>query len=723
MFRNLSIGIKLLGGVALAIAGGLVASGLALSAIKQMNARVGAIHDDWLPAMKIAGDLRHDVNVVRRYQIVVTLGDPQTRELRLPGLQKAQAQLAEHLKELEHYARDGDSRRHMAEFKAKWSLYDETAQRAESLMRARKISEGQDVMSKEGFDRFGPASTALEDLVDHFVDVTKAEVSTAQAAAERSFYLVALVLGVVTLLSATGGWLATRAVVKPIRSAVIALEQVAAGNYDQSVEVRSNDEIGRMGTALNSTIGAVRSAVRSVQEAAAREREQGEVLAGKVDAMVKVLEAVAKGDASQRVTVRGTDAIGRLGERLDLFLVDKADADAAIFAAAEREKKEAAELRHKVDAMVDVLESVARGDASRRISVKGEDAIGRLGERLDRFLLEKAHAEQAIAAANEREKREAEELRRNVDLMVEVVKAAAAGDLTKSVAIRRDDAIGQMAKGLSGFLGDLRQSVSSIAHNAQALAGAAEELTSNSQQMGANADETAAQANVVSAASEQVSKNVQTVATGAEEMGASIREIAKSANEAAKIATAAVKVAETTNATISKLGESSAEIGKVIKVITSIAEQTNLLALNATIEAARAGEQGKGFAVVANEVKELAKETARATEDISRKIETIQADTEGAVSAIAQIGHVINQINDISSTIASAVEEQSATTNEIGRNVAEAAKGSSEIAANITGVATAANSTRDGAGNTLQASASLAKMASELQALVNQFQY
>jgi methyl-accepting chemotaxis protein len=157
-------------------------------------------------------------------------------------------------------------------------------------------------------------------------------------------------------------------------------------------------------------------------------------------------------------------------------------------------------------------------------------------------------------------------------------------------------------------------------------------------------------------------------------------------------------------------------------VITSIAEQTNLLALNATIEAARAGEAGKGFAVVANEVKELAKETAKATEEIGQKIDTIQNDTRGAVEAIRQIGLVIGQINDIAGTIASAVEEQSSTTNEISRNVAEAAKGSGEIAQNITSVAKAALSTTQGASNAQQAAAELSRMAAELQQLVSRYQ-
>jgi methyl-accepting chemotaxis protein len=306
--------------------------------------------------------------------------------------------------------------------------------------------------------------------------------------------------------------------------------------------------------------------------------------------------------------------------------------------------------------------------------------------------------------------------------MLAMIQEVAAKDLTiKDMEISSGDEIGQAGIALNLMKNHLNAMVGSIAETSIHVASASEELSSTSQQITANSEETSAQANVVSEAAAKVSQNLQTVATGAEEMGSSIREIAKNATEAARVATSAVKVAETTTATVSKLGESSNEIGQVIKVITSIAQQTNLLALNATIEAARAGEAGKGFAVVANEVKELAKETAKATEDISRKIEAIQTDTKAAVEAIASISEVINQVNGISNTIATAVEEQNATTNEMARNVSEAAQGSGEITSNISGVAQAAESTSRGAGDTQKAAQQLVETSTELRRLVEQF--
>ncbi len=323
----------------------------------------------------------------------------------------------------------------------------------------------------------------------------------------------------------------------------------------------------------------------------------------------------------------------------------------------------------------------------------------------------------------DREKAAAEELQAKVDQILSAVNAATEGDLTQRVTVSGSDAIGQLGESLGTFLENLATSMSSINGNANTLAASAEELTAVSETMGTAAGDTSSKATVVAAAAEQVNQNVQTVATATQELDASVKEIAQNATEAAHVGSEAVSVANSTNETITKLGDSSAEVGQVIKVITSIAQQTNLLALNATIEAARAGEAGKGFAVVANEVKELAKETAKATEDISRKIEAIQTDTNGAVTAIGEISGIINRINDLQTSIASSVEEQTATTNEITRSITEAARGSGEIAENISEVAATAEASTSGAADTKTSADELSRMANALQDLTSRFKY
>jgi len=263
-----------------------------------------------------------------------------------------------------------------------------------------------------------------------------------------------------------------------------------------------------------------------------------------------------------------------------------------------------------------------------------------------------------------------------------------------------------------------RERSTQVAANAEALAAASEELQVVATQMGANSADTSDQVARITETSTNVSQAIETVSTGAEEMTASIKEIARNASEAATVAGNAVEAVRRTSATVGKLGESSAEIGQIVKLITGIAQQTNLLALNATIEAARAGEAGKGFAVVANEVKELAKETAKATEDISKKIEAIQNDTRLSVDAIVSIREIIDQISEFQNTIASAVEEQAATTSEMARGVNDASRGASEIVHNLAGVRAAAHSTAIGSADSQRAATELAQMAATLQSLV-----
>ncbi|WP_433049982.1 methyl-accepting chemotaxis protein [Dactylosporangium sp. CS-033363] len=304
-----------------------------------------------------------------------------------------------------------------------------------------------------------------------------------------------------------------------------------------------------------------------------------------------------------------------------------------------------------------------------------------------------------------------------------VLRAVAGGDLTQDAGVDQRDEVGQMADSLRQARSQLRTTVADLAEHSTALASASEQLAATSRESAAGAESGSRQAGAVATLADRMSGTISTVASGATEMGASIREISQSATKAVTVAARAVEVAAATTDVMSKLGDSSAEIGNVIKVITSIAGQTNLLALNATIEAARAGEAGKGFAVVANEVKDLAQETARATEDISRRVQAIQSDTTGAVAAMSEISDIIARINEYQTTIASAVEQQSATTEEMNRSVEEAASTGRHVAETIAAVASSVNQTTTGVAESERAAGDLARLSGSLRTIVQTFRY
>lgn len=335
-----------------------------------------------------------------------------------------------------------------------------------------------------------------------------------------------------------------------------------------------------------------------------------------------------------------------------------------------------------------------------------------VGQKIDIFHKQPEHQRRMLANPNNLPHRARIKLGdHTLDLLVSPIKDAAGNYVGPMVTW---SVITEQVKLADDFERDVKGVV-------QIVTSAATEMQASSNTLAQTAEQTTRQAQSVAAASEQATRNVETVSSAAEELSKSIDEIAKHVQDASRMTQQAVDQADRTNETIQALGESSHQIGQVIKVITSIAQQTNLLALNATIEAARAGEAGKGFAVVANEVKELARQTAKATEEISQKIESIQRSTGVAVDAIGQIGDSIRKINEISTTIASAVQEQTAATNEISRNVAEAARGTAEVSSSISTVSSAAVESGRGASDIQTAASQLGTESVRLDQVTTEF--
>ncbi len=338
-------------------------------------------------------------------------------------------------------------------------------------------------------------------------------------------------------------------------------------------------------------------------------------------------------------------------------------------------------------------------------------------------------------------------LRKTIDMVKDI--AQGEGDLTRRLDDRKQDEIGELSKWFNIFVEKLQVMIRQIAQNATTLSQSAVQLSSTATDMSQDAQDLSQQSattantaqdvsvtmNGMSASSEEMSANVKTVAAAVEEMTASITEVARNAEQAAQVADQATTLAENSNEKIGVLGVAADEIGKVIEVIQDIAEQTNLLALNATIEAARAGDAGKGFAVVASEVKELARQTADATEDIGNRIRAIQESTEHSIESIGEIRQVIGKVNEVSRSIASAVEEQSITTKEISSSIAQtaaasetvsrgtvdAAGGVKNITQSIEHVDSVAQKTAQGVALVQSAGSDMSQLAEQLNQLVNQF--
>ncbi|WP_433362258.1 methyl-accepting chemotaxis protein [Actinoplanes sp. CA-142083] len=314
-------------------------------------------------------------------------------------------------------------------------------------------------------------------------------------------------------------------------------------------------------------------------------------------------------------------------------------------------------------------------------------------------------------------------LTRRLGSLAAMMSGMAAGDLRSRQPDPGSDEIGQMSRSAVEAVDHMRTAMQTLSDASSGLAQRSEDMQDASRNLAGGVEQTSRRVNSIDQAAEAVTAGVQAVAGGAEQMGAAIREIAISASEAAKVASSAVDTAAEAEKLMTKLDASSAEVDSVVKTITAIAEQTNLLALNATIEAARAGETGKGFAVVAGEVKDLAQETAKATEEISRRIEAIQRDAKEAVESISGIGQIIGNINDFQNTIASAVEQQSATTKGMTDDLGRAAAGTGDISTQLADVVQVTSTTREAADATENAATDLARISTQLQDVISTFRY
>ncbi len=310
---------------------------------------------------------------------------------------------------------------------------------------------------------------------------------------------------------------------------------------------------------------------------------------------------------------------------------------------------------------------------------------------------------------------------RPVGRLADAVGVATTGDLTVTIAERGEDVIGRLSKGLAKLIADLRGNVTAIAASASALKSASDDLITTSMAMSADAERTSDKSVGAAHAGQEINDHIQTVASGLEELGASIREVARNSSAASVSVGETVKAVESARDTVDRLGAASAEIAGILKLISAVAEQTNLLALNATIEAARAGEAGKGFAVVAGEVKELAKETAKAAEEITVKIGAMQSGAHDAIAAMGTVVEVVARISEISGAIAATTEAQSLTAAEMAHSVTSSASRSAEVAGSATEVADIAQSTVASATTVHKAAIRLGHVSAELQRLVERF--
>ena len=590
--------------------------------------------------------------------------------------------------------------------------------------------------------------SALEERLEMLGELIESDadkaVTRGEAVAASAFWQLLAMLGLIGGVSCAFSAFVGRRIAQPLNAAVEVLE---SGDLAKLADVNSEDEIGRMARAVTKTVGAIEQQKADMARVVSMmENAPINMLYADTDGVVRYQNPSSQKSVAHIAQALGIAADAVVGSSIATFFrtcktqpsglkdgnglpyhqsADIGSEHVELLVTPLRDhtgaflgpmltweiKTEQVKLLRQNEAMAQ--ERQRQADSDRK----------RMEEQALRERREAEVEQQRIAEEAERDRTAAQALQQKIDKLLGAVDQAAKGDLRQQLSVEGDDAVSKVGGALDTLFADLRVSIAEIARNAGDLAGSSSGLRESSNSMYSAAETTTRELSIMVTASEEVNRNVQDVSTATDELSARIREIASSAAEATRVAESAVEATSATEATMSRLGESSQKIGEVVKLINTIAQQTNLLALNATIEAARAGEAGRGFAVVANEVKELANATSKATGEISQRIDAIQGDTKQARTAINKIGEIVHQISDIQSTIAVAVEEQTATTKEIARTLAETAQGSTEIVSTISRVTQCASETSVGAQNSMQSAESLSKMADGLSKLVSAFRY
>ena len=548
-----------------------------------------------------------------------------------------------------------------------------------SLVQADKRPEAEALMRGEAFTKGKQLEDALDATVAGQLKEAKdiADRNTIEAIATKKSLLIFVIVAV--LLALAAGVILSRSIVGPLQQGVGMMNEMTKGHLGTRLKMERRDEIGVLAGAMDGFSDDLQNIVQGLQQIAVGDLSRDFVAHDSQDEInpaLKKATEMLRAMSAESVTLSKAATEGRLATRAD---TSKFQGEYRNIVAGVNGLLDAVVV--PINDVMRVMGNIETGDLTARITAQYQGDFQRLAQainnsavRLAQSLTEISGAAHSLASSSDELTSSSSAMANTAEAMTQQANTAAAGTEQASANVK------SMAAG-----------VEQISANSSTVAAASEQVDSNLRTVGAAVEQLSANMRTIAGASEQMTGSVNTVAAAIEEMSVSLNEVSKNSSQAATVAGKAARSAGTTAQTVDKLGRSAQEIGKVVDVIKGIAAQTNLLALNATIEAASAGEAGKGFAVVANEVKELAKQTAGATEEIRAQVEGMQANTQSAVKAIDEIVQIINEINSISATIAAAVEEQTSTTNEISKNVGNAARGATDVARNVQQAAVGAN--------------------------------